>query len=792
MRRIFNAMISLVLAVCILCTATLPSFAQAEEEYLSELRLVYADSYQDAVDSLEDGDFSDYKVLNVNLNKDSGKQAVWLAYKTTTDIEDAITDIAVMQMNGGYREGNYQEMLQQSFDSYIESSEVYLQAVDYFINAYNEGDFLAESAFRQLNFYCDSVDHDGELLGDLFEQGLDAPELAKIFMQGNSYALTNIRSLLAMGVSYNEDGKHYLEHVEDAAALFAEDPTVFEDEEDFEDYDAYAALISATLLTFRNMFEEYETVKGEIDMLDEDVTDTEIKYMESYAMATLMEDVDYLDGETLYEYCLNFVVDEDDLSSMYPLVYALNDGQKAMTRVSHYYNVVRYSVTDMDEELIEEELDKMEEEYGDNPFDVYRGVDMSVFEGTFALTSDAYRQDALTGEGYLDYLIEQQPLFTGIALGTAVVGFNAVLFGAIRAAIVKSTNQSASEAAANAANRTMDILENYTRLKEDLGAIPFGGFDFKGAPIHSGLITTASGEQVTVYSCDEWANIMMAKYFPDIPSPEIMPYANKLDLLDTANMKGTDIYSRHLMHQHINKAYTPAAANQQAAEQAGQQAYESAGGIAGIGKLAASLYIIGGAMMIYSAISLCVARYNQRHPEYSDIPVALVDLVNTVDGDRYIKYDAVLESEFDEDGNYAPGDTNAFAGERWNALYYTKSYEAGQPLLAEIVVSFDNNTPEEGYSPVHRFGEIVSYDLNKYCFSSKAETIYLSARQSENNKSAVDDVPSIVASLISGGLFFLAVGGGAAVGVCATLGVQAAAKKKKAAEAASEGDGAEV
>ena len=39
-----------------------------------------------------------------------------------------------------------------------------------------------------------------------------------------------------------------------------------------------------------------------------------------------------------------------------PLAVALNKGQEAMTKVFHYYDVIRYSISDMDPEVIEDEL----------------------------------------------------------------------------------------------------------------------------------------------------------------------------------------------------------------------------------------------------------------------------------------------------------------------------------------------------------------------------------------------------------------------------------------------------
>ena len=195
------------------------------------------------------------------------------------------------------------------------------------------------------------------------------------------------------------------------------------------------------------------------------------------------------------------------------------------------------------------------------------------------------------------------------------------------------------------------------------------------------------------------------------------------------------------------------------------------------------LYIVGAATLAYSAYSVGKKIYDYYNPKYDAVPEALVDLVRTVDGDRYIKYDVVLEAKAKNDGGYAAGDLNAYEGQRWNALYYTKSYEAGKPLLAKFVLSNTTNRAGKDYLAVHRFGEEVCYDLNKYNFSNKSDNIFLSLAQSENQKSAVADVPDIVGTILGAGMWLIAGAAGALVGVGGTLGVQALSKKKKASGA---------
>ena len=139
----------------------------------------------------------------------------------------------------------------------------------------------------------------------------------------------------------------------------------------------------------------------------------------------------------------------------------------------------------------------------------------------------------------------------------------------------------------------------------------------------------------------------------------------------------------------------------------------------------------------------------------------------------------MMDLRVQKDGNYAAGDLNAFAGQRWNALYYTKSYEASKPLLADFKLSYNNNEADKNYQPVHRFGEGNCYNLNKYNFESKSDGIYLSVKQSDNQKAAVADVPAVVGTMLSKGYIFLAGGAGIIVGAGAMFLINHIQKKKK-------------
>ena len=761
MKNITKRIVSMMLTVCLLFLASVPVFAAEDEEYLSDLRLIYAEDYEEAEGILTDSELEGYKLFNANLNEGTGKTGVWLAYKTTTDIEDAITDISVMQMNGGYNEGNYQAMIQKSYQEYLEFGENYLTAIEYFNKGIDAGHYLSEIAHRQLNFYNvvtegidDVPDFEGERLGDIFYDGIGANDLATMFMEGNVYALNNIRSLIAMGVSYNEDGKTYLENVADEAEKYNADKTIY----DNEDYNDIAAMIASTIVVFRDMFKELEAKEVDINWNDDEISDLEFEYMETKLMEEMLSEVDYLGGKTLYQFCLDYVLNQDDYSDLYPLVAALNDGQVAMTRVAHYYDVVRYSMTLSKSEEIEAELADMEEKYSETPFNVYTGVDRSIYHGTFALTSEAYRADAFTESGLSASLfggrngtINKAMKIVGY-VGAGIVGAGLALHGYTKFSTSRALNAYNSIYTSKINEfgfESIGYVQGYREPFDNVGDAVNQMFD------NALLRSNKNADDYAGYTLQQKLEYLEDYFLEN----EGAPYADVYSIVET---KQSNFIGKN----------TELDAACKKMESAHSFASSSMNFVYG-------MYIVGGLMALSSAIKLGYEIYNYYHPTYDDIPTAMVDLIDTKDGDRYIKYDVVYEIEPQTDGSLIAADLNAFQANRWNALYFTKSYEAGKPLLAdEFVISNNNNVPAEKYAPVHRFGEVVSYNLNKYNFNDD-HTIYLSVKQSDNQKSAVADVPELVGSVFSAGYYFLAGGVGVALGVGGTIGTMEIIKRKK-------------
>ena len=95
----------LVLASLFSLTAVYAS-AASNEEYLSDVALIYRPNITEAKYAIKD---TDWKLLEYDLNPNADAfldEGVYLIYKTSTNVEDAITDLRVMDMYGGYSNSN--------------------------------------------------------------------------------------------------------------------------------------------------------------------------------------------------------------------------------------------------------------------------------------------------------------------------------------------------------------------------------------------------------------------------------------------------------------------------------------------------------------------------------------------------------------------------------------------------------------------------------------------------------------------------------------------------------------
>ena len=179
--------------------------------------------------------------------------------------------------------------------------------------------------------------------------------------------------------------------------------------------------------------------------------------------------------------------------------------------------------------------------------------------------------------------------------------------------------------------------------------------------------------------------------------------------------------------------------------------------------------------MVVISITSIVSIINKYNEEYTAIPANMVDTVETVNGNRYVNY-KVVNAMYKNGGKTVEksGDTNGYDGEQWNAIYYTKNYEAGKCMTANGYI-IDSASNFGKYTPVAKFGHKICYDLNAFNGNKNKDTIYIAFGNSNNKKSAETSVPSVVGSVFAYGA--TAVSGIA--GILIGMGTMTLIKRKK-------------
>ena len=517
MKKIISVILILT-TLLMLCAVT--ASAAREEEFLSEVALVYEDSVEDARAAIEG---TDWKLFEQDLNPDADymiDDGVYLIYKTSTDVEDAITDLRVMDMYGGYSTANYEKQLEASRDFY-EKAVDYLRVTMYeFTELYNKGDEMAKIAYRQMNYYKDSDTN--KLMGDFFLERPSDDELITVMMEGNAYAVTNLITLLAVGISGGGNGTL----AERIAANYGN-----KDKFNSSVYYDIAKLFIEDFTELAAIVKRYDALAEQYDLTDEDMSEEEYDFLTEYAsVAFALEEISYGEG-TLKDF---IVKDNLSVQDLCPILGAFTEGQLALADIGVLTTVLQYNApTPTDElyKLLDETEKKLEDENGNRRIiDVYLGVDRSIFEGNFAFTTAAERQQALTGyewsfSGAVNQNEDKLDLAEDLLLASATV--IAVPFIAGKIAIAKAVPITATiksgigVTATVTQRRAMDIVWFFSRGK----ALGKAGFSAVSLSAGIGLLVTAVGLIVIA----TWYGY----YNPDYtPIPNTMVDVRETDLGD--------------------------------------------------------------------------------------------------------------------------------------------------------------------------------------------------------------------------------------------------------------------
>ena len=696
--KILKSTISVVLAfvMCfVTCTAAFAATSN-KNSYIKEVFLSYGKTDSEAKSYLKD---NDYEVLDYNLNEGaddtlSTKRAVYLGYKTTSNADEAITDMKLMNMKGGYSVQDYQMLLEEQKTNIKSFINNFIVAVNEYRNNYNDGQERAVAAYDMLNtlYEDDTKQYMGDLLLNKIKEeypdkewnALSSDEQSKIadmttiLMQGNADAILLIEQIISTATDDGDnlwaerysDAMTYEEMVENLmdtenltmndavkqlSAEYDKDAKIIASK--FDEYKTFLENYTNADVKFTNTEEEIETYRDSLD--DTELANWFAAGTQYETLSTMVnDDVSLLDLITSDEYD----IENDDRTMLYPLVSVLTKGQRVCLDFLTMYQIVSLGLNgDEATKSVMENTDIFSSE--DLKTSVYEGVDRTIFSGNVALTNEALRLQASSGK--------------------------------------------------NAIQSAEDSISTTTLILYCVFGV-------------SVLATAAS---FATYSYLEYS---MAKfqYFKYVLYPK-----DKIDDLYShmnyiATFKGTTDKSYIAAHNElvkIDKVSRSAWKTNKFATKWNEYFY-----YAGIVMTCVSI-----AIMIVSLYSTYCDLKEYYNVDFTPIPTHMVDQSTDENGEKvYTYYNPVkcnrIENNMVTDNNKLLedyGDLNGDVGKQWIALYTTTDKSAGDPITTDFVVQYNDSNIPNNTIALSMFGESVAQNLtNKksgYTYSDGKNGIYL-------------------------------------------------------------------
>ena len=737
LKKTLSAVISVILALA-LCIGTCSSAfaASSGKKYVKDVILSYGKTEDEAKKWLVD---NDYEVLDNNLNQGadstlSTKRAVYLGYKTTDKKDEAITDMKLMNMKGGYSVQDYQMLLEDQKSTIKVFFDNFKVAVQEYRNNYAAGQQRAIAAHDMLNMLYD--DDTQENLGDLLlnrvreeytddeYNALSATEQAKvgdmttILMQGNSNAVLAMEQLIATATDESEtpwinryqEAKTYDEMLDDL--MDNENLTVNDAEKELvSKYDEDAKKIASN-------FENYKTyvAKNTFDDISLTASDEEIEayqkahedfnYADWYAVTTQCEILKVLTNDDVSLYDLIFGEDYDvtgdDVYMLYPLVSVLSSGQRACLDFLSLYQLISLGINDDTTTKAAMEQVGFASNDNLNNISIYDGIDRSLFSGDVALTSEAYRLQASTGKNSMQNWYSPISSTTLILYGSFFVS---VIATGISWAYSSHLNNVASDL-----SRKLKDLVSYTSTRKE----------------------TISSNQLLLAKAKEAMNQSKIKY-----------HENNINAAKKELDAGVERQSKAL------------------------SSYESASTWAKIMNVAkVGLTCVMAVLLVASIWSTVDDLIDYYNATYTPIPTNMVNQgVNDDDEKVYTYYKAVKcnrvaqnmvtdKTELLGDN----GDLNGDVGKQWLALYTTTDSAAGDPITNDFRVQYNNTKIPDDRIPLSIFCESSVQNLTNaksgYTYSDGKNGIYLFYSAEES---------AFAGSVISDGGYYVLVGAGCAI-----------------------------
>ena len=784
MKRFSTSLLAIVLAVLMGAMNPIRVFAESSPDYVSEVKIFVGD-----YSAAEAEGYTLLKIGNdpVDLNQNAGgglgskgEKAVYLGYKMTKNKDDAITDLALMNMKGGYRTCDYEALMEAQMNGQIiPLVDKFLSAIKEYRENYHSDNELnqkrAQFAYDALNKLTDD-DCGGAGLGDLLlnptkyemgdaaynglsdEKKKEHADILTIIAQSNGNATLIMENMITRAADTNDDlwidrfagityddlieatGKAPTDAAKEVAKLYDDDANeILSMWADFQKHLNNYEHALEVLEAAKNIDLSKEVKAAEIDF--ENTTDTKIgeaaeasvkiQYTaEELAAASAdvfckeyLQTVDYEDG-TLLDFFMQPSSDiEDDIELLYPLVASLSTGQRAGLQFVTLQDLVMFASTDEDG-YQSASFDKFEQ------ISIYYGVDRAIYEkGGVALTSDAIRSKAIMEETPEQSIALH--IWSGIAAGFAVVG--ASVF--IGSTVIKNS----ADKIVNTYNTTVRNLEStivnntktYNSMKTSLARMEQRGMTELAQTQRQNINSYAKHIAKTEKE--------LAKFYENNDISYIRKMESRSNLCSklrvgaavfTVVMVAVTAYLVYLdyqqMKEYYNVAFTP--------------------------------------MPRYIIEEKDLIGYNNKGEK--------VVLKNQ---SAYYKLAECNRNANDEFYSVlgTGADMNGGVGKQWLALYTVKK-DLMHPILASsLKVVTDSVEIPAGYTTgIHMFGSDAAFNLNSslYDWNNSAPSIYVYFQ--------TDDAVTKTGSIFTGGALALTGGAGIALGAVATALIMMKKKKK--------------
>ena len=780
MRHLSKTIIAVFLAVLMGTLLPVQVFAQTPD-YIGEVK-VYAGDYSAAQAEgytlLTDGENP------VDLNQGAGggigskgEKAIYLGYKTTKNKEEAITDLALMNMKGGYSVQEYEALMEkQLLSQIIPFVEKFLTAVKEYRTNYTSSNAANQQKAQYVHDALNKLTDDdtGKALGDLLlnptkqelgdkyetlnkEQKAEHADLNTIIAQANGQATLMLESLITRAADTNEDtwldrfaeinyntleestGLPPTDAAKKLAKLYDDDAQQFLDmwnafKNQLDNYEETLATLEA------EQKKDYTEQAAFLENYDPQVaSDEEIELYGEYSTQInhhtetianceadifchdYLESIDYEDGTMLDFFTRDYEEAADEIELLYPLVASLSAGQRAGLEFVTLQDLVMIGATDI-EGYKSAKFDEMES------VSIYLGVDRQIYQkGGVALTSDVLRQKA----------VDEQTPEQSVALH--------ILAGVFAAFAITSVGVLAYSASVR--NTTLKAITQYNKTISNIkDTIKTHNLSIRGMHVHwEGRI----GYQTADEFLDQYGAV-------------ITKHKNAVEEATNA----------------LSKAENPEYL-------ARLEARSSSCSKMMVGAAVFTVVMVGlSALMVYLDYQQMKEYYKV---DFTPIPHYMVDEKDIIGynkkGEKIMLknqsayYKAVDCNRNENDEMYKNlgtcADMNGDVGRQWLALYAVKN-EVMEPILASSlkVVIGSTDIPAGYETGIHMFGTEAAFNLNSslYDWNNSAPSVYVYYKTD-------DTAASSAGTVFTAGTLALAGGAGIALGAVITALAMKAKRK---------------